>query len=57
MQSPDGIVTSGGRVLAVTAKGAGVVKACDAAYAAVDKIYFKDCFYRPAIEKDIIALI
>ncbi|MCF0177086.1 MAG: phosphoribosylamine--glycine ligase [Bacteroidales bacterium] len=57
MQSPDGIVTSGGRVLAVTAKGAGVVKACDAAYAAVDKIYFKDCFYRHDIAKDIIALI
>ena len=37
----DDIVTNGGRVLGVTALGDGLAAACDAAYAAVDKIKFE----------------
>lgn len=41
-----GIVTSGGRVLCVTALGAGVAEARDVAYAAVDRISWTDMHYR-----------
>ena len=42
----DDIVTSGGRVLGVTALGDGLAAACDAAYAAVDKIKFEGAHFR-----------
>jgi phosphoribosylamine--glycine ligase len=42
----DGIVTSGGRVLAVTALGETVAAARDRAYAAVSQIHFEGCHYR-----------
>ncbi|MEO6434054.1 MAG: phosphoribosylamine--glycine ligase [Sphingomicrobium sp.] len=45
-QQGDQIVASGGRVLAVTAAGATLRDARDAAYAAVDKIGFGDGFHR-----------
>ncbi len=43
------IVTDGGRVLGVTAKAADVRAAVDKAYAGVEKIAFKDAFYRKDI--------
>jgi phosphoribosylamine--glycine ligase len=39
-------VTSGGRVLAVTALGATIEAARDRAYAAVSRIHFDGCHYR-----------
>ncbi|MCX5749364.1 MAG: phosphoribosylamine--glycine ligase [Candidatus Saganbacteria bacterium] len=45
------IVTSGGRVLGVTALGISVKEAIDRAYAAVSKIKFKDMHYRKDIGK------
>jgi len=42
----DDIVTNGGRVLGVTALGDGLAAACDAAYAAVDKIKFEGALFR-----------
>ena len=44
-------VTSGGRVLGVTALGETVAEAAADAYADVRKIHFKDCFYRKDIGK------
>jgi len=41
--------TAGGRVLGVTAKGAGLKQALDRAYAAVEKISFEGSFYRKDI--------
>lgn len=43
------IVTDGGRVLGVVAKAADVRAAVDKAYAGVEKISFKDAFYRKDI--------
>lgn len=43
------IVTSGGRVLGVTAIGETVAEAAADAYEDVEKIHFKDCFYRKDI--------
>jgi phosphoribosylamine--glycine ligase len=40
------ILTSGGRVLAVTALGETLTKARDLAYEAVGKIRFEGCHYR-----------
>jgi phosphoribosylamine---glycine ligase len=42
----DAIVTSGGRVLGVTALGKDLKSAQSAAYAAVEKIHFEDAFFR-----------
>lgn len=47
----DRIVTSGGRVLGVTAKGETLEKALEKAYAAVGKIHFDKMFYRRDIGK------
>lgn len=43
------VVTNGGRVLGVSAYGANVDEALDKAYAAIDKIEFKDKFFRKDI--------
>jgi phosphoribosylamine--glycine ligase len=40
------VVTSGGRVLAVTALGETIALARDRAYEAVGKIHFEGCHYR-----------
>jgi phosphoribosylamine--glycine ligase len=40
------IVTSGGRVLAITALGDSVPQARERAYAAIDKIHFEGCHFR-----------
>lgn len=45
----DNVVTAGGRVLGVTALGSDLKNAVDNAYAAVDKISWKDAFYRKDI--------
>jgi phosphoribosylamine--glycine ligase len=45
----DSVVTSGGRVLGVTARGTDLRNAVDNAYAAVSKISWKDAFYRKDI--------
>lgn len=47
----DDVVTSGGRVLGVTAKGETLEKALEKAYAAVEKIHFDKMFYRRDIGK------
>ncbi len=45
--APDtGVVTSGGRVLCVTALGKDLVHAIERAYQGVEKIYFTDSYYR-----------
>ncbi len=41
-----GVVTDGGRVLCVTALGATVAEARDRAYRAVDRIHWKDAYWR-----------
>jgi phosphoribosylamine--glycine ligase len=43
------LIATGGRVLSVTATGAGVEQACAGAYAAVEKISFADGFWRADI--------
>ncbi len=53
------VVTSGGRVLAVTALGETIALARDRAYAAVGKIHFEGCHYRrdialSAVESKIV---
>ncbi len=48
-QNDNQIVTSGGRVLAVTGVGADFDEACANAYAAVDKISFEGAYYRKDI--------
>ena len=45
------VVTSGGRVLGVTARGASLRDAVDGAYLAIANIHFEDAHYR----KDIAA--
>lgn len=48
------LVTNGGRVLGVMAKGENLEKALDKAYNIIDTIKFKDCFYRKDIGKNNI---
>lgn len=50
------IVTSGGRVLGVTALGGSYTEAVERAYKAVDKIYFKDIHFRRDIAKNALTL-
>ncbi len=50
------VVTSGGRVLGVTALGAGIADAIDRAYTAVDVIGFEGAAYRRDIGKKAIGL-
>jgi phosphoribosylamine--glycine ligase len=45
----DNVITAGGRVLGVTALGSDLQNAVDNAYAAVEKISWKDAFYRKDI--------
>jgi phosphoribosylamine--glycine ligase len=45
----ENIVTSGGRVLGVTAKGANIADAASNAYKAVEKISWDGAFYRKDI--------
>jgi phosphoribosylamine--glycine ligase len=45
-ESPDGLVTNGGRVLGVTALGDTLVDACKNAYAAADQIHFANLHRR-----------
>ena len=45
----DSIVTSGGRVLGVTARAASLEQAIGKAYSAVDKIHFEGAHYRTDI--------
>ncbi|MBP5210592.1 MAG: phosphoribosylamine--glycine ligase, partial [Bacteroidales bacterium] len=52
--SSEGVITSGGRVLAVTANASTVEKAKEQAFNAVEEIDFKDCYYRSDIADDII---
>lgn len=48
-RSDDNIITSGGRVLGVTAFGADIKSAIDNSYAAVSKINFDNAYYRKDI--------
>lgn len=45
------IVTHGGRVLGVSARGKSIAEAIDNAYRAVEKIHFRDAFFRRDIGK------
>jgi phosphoribosylamine--glycine ligase len=49
------VVTSGGRVLAVTALGQTVAAARSRAYEAVSKIQFEDCHFRRDIALSAVA--
>ena len=51
------LVTSGGRVLGVTALGSDLKTALDKAYAAVDRINFENKHYRKDIGKRAIAAL
>jgi phosphoribosylamine--glycine ligase len=46
---PDGLSTSGGRILAVTATGADLAAARDLVYRGVDAIHFRGAQYRTDI--------
>ncbi|MDR2286028.1 MAG: phosphoribosylamine--glycine ligase [Prevotellaceae bacterium] len=48
------IVTSGGRVLAVTALSGNLTSALDSVYDSVQKISFERCYYRRDIGKDLM---
>lgn len=50
-RGPQGVVTSGGRVLGVTAKALGIAQAIDKAYQAVQKICWDNAYYRTDIGK------
>jgi phosphoribosylamine--glycine ligase len=50
-KTADGVVTSGGRVLGVTAKGADIPAAIELAYCAVERISFDKAYYRRDIGK------
>ena len=50
----EGVVTSGGRVLAVVANAADIVKAGEKAYTAASKISFKDAYNRTDVTKDLL---
>jgi phosphoribosylamine--glycine ligase len=50
-QENDKIITTGGRVLGVTALGKDRTEACEKAYAAVKKISWEGCYYRRDIGK------
>jgi phosphoribosylamine--glycine ligase len=50
------LVTSGGRVLAVTALSSSLTAALDSVYDSVRKIGFEGCYYRKDIGKDVIEL-
>jgi phosphoribosylamine--glycine ligase len=50
------IVTSGGRVLAVTALSDSLTSALDSVYDSVRKIGFEGCYYRKDIGKDVLKL-
>ena len=52
-----GIVTSGGRVLAVTALGSTIAAARERAYEAVSGIHFEGCHYRRDIAMSAIAAV
>jgi len=50
------IVTSGGRVLAITSNEKNIFLAKKKAFNALKKIYFKDCYYRKDIADDLLNL-
>ncbi|MCL2727624.1 MAG: phosphoribosylamine--glycine ligase [Bacteroidales bacterium] len=52
----DTIVTSGGRVLAVTAKHPDLAGAIDKAYRLLHSIEFKDAYYRKDVGQDLLSL-
>lgn len=52
--SSEGVITSGGRVLAVTANASSTLKAKELVFNAVKEIDFKDCYYRRDIADDMI---
>ena len=54
-QTEQGLVTSGGRVLGVTASGATLPLAIDAAYRAVEQVHFAGMHYRRDIGRKGLA--
>ncbi len=55
-QSPTGIVTDGGRVLAVTGKGSGIDEAKRNAYESISAISWQDVYFRKDIGVDLLGL-
>ena len=51
------IVTTGGRVLGVTALGKNIEEAIERAYTSVDKILFEKCFFRRDIAAKALSKI
>ncbi len=54
---PGQILTSGGRVLAITGKGSSVAKALENSYNGVEKISWSDEYHRGDIGQDILKLL
>jgi len=54
-RASDGVVTAGGRVLAVTALAPSIGEARDRAYEAISRIHFEGCHYRRDIALSAIA--
>ena len=53
IETPDGVVTSGGRVMAVTSLGATMDQALEGSYAAVGKLSFEGMYFRRDIGLDL----
>ncbi len=56
LDAESNIKTVGGRVLAVTSRGATIEEAVEKSYASIDKIQYQGKYYRKDIGQDLIAL-
>ena len=56
-QDRSGVISSGGRVLAVTSFGRSIPEACDKSYETISKIRFEGMYYRKDIGKDLATAV
>jgi phosphoribosylamine---glycine ligase len=57
IQHEGGIISSGGRVLAVTSFGQSIPEACDKSYETISNIRFEGMYYRKDIGKDLATMV